>query len=817
MKTRQNIFAWFYEGGLHGLLELEKRYISFLWRFFSIGEMATTLFYPWHRDVTPKTWRGLHPVRALEVLADNIISRLLGAIIRCLVMISGLIMIFVALLLGLIVLISWVSFPLLTLALITLPSLHGELLLPALGLLAAYLLVIFWSYRKDSRLKMSELSYRELAVLPVFERIAARMGISSKNVPRELLESEELFSQYLRQYDLTYEDFKKIVGYECRIWDEKNVQNDFWSAENLEKIMPVGMQWRYGYTVNLDHYAVDLSVGDPTEYRDSKLVGREDEREIVSMLLQRPDQNCALLVGPAGIGKKTLIHSLGKQIRQGELGGYFAHKRLLLLDIGSAISDCLNKGEDVENMLRNIFTEAAYAGNIILVIEHIEHYLGKQENTFHPDISLVLSEYLSLASFQLIATSTPHEYHTLIEKQESIAKYFQVVELREPSHEETLEILLEKIRWYELGKILFTWQALETVIRDAEKYNWHDPMPERALDLAMEVLTAWQGKQDTEFITSETINEYLTLKTGVPQGELNAGERKKLLNLEESLHRYVIGQEEAVDQIAEALRRVRSGIGDDKKPIGSFLFLGPTGVGKTETAKALARAYFGDEKHMIRLDMSEYQNPSSVDRLIGNANLNQPGQLVIHAKENPYTLLLLDEVEKAYPSVLDLFLQILDEGFVTDAFGEKINFRSMIIIATSNAGAPLIKELVQRGEDAEDIKQKVIDQVIEKGVFRVEFLNRFDGVIFFKPLNDGELRSVTKLILQKLSRRLDKEKNIEVTFGDSVVESIIASGYNPMFGARSLNRYVEHTVEDLIARKIIEGGVKRGERISVEL
>ncbi len=817
MKTRQNIFAWFYEGGLHGLLELEKRYIAFLWRFFSIGEMAATLFYPWHRDVTPKSWRGIHPIRALETLAENIISRFVGATVRFLVLTSGLIMVSLALLLSLSFLISWIAFPFLIIGAIIIIFLNRQLLFPVVGVEFIYFLIIFWSYRNATRIKMSELSHHDLFTRPIFQRIAERMGLSVADIPRELLESEQLFGQYLKKYGISYEDFIEIVSYECNIVDKKKEKKDFWSEENLARIMPIGMQWRYGYTVNLDHYVTDLSLGDPTEYRDSKLIGRHDEKKIVSMILQRPDQNCALLVGAAGVGKKTLIHSLGRQIRQRELDGYFAHKRLLLLDIGSAISDCLSRGEDVENMLRNIFTEVAYAGNIILVIEHIEHYLGKQENIFHPDISLVLNEFLGIYSFQLIATSTPHEYHTLIEKQESIAKYFQVVELREPTQEETMQILLEKMSWHESEKVLFTWPALKTIIQDAEKYNWRDPMPERALDLAMEVLTAWQGKQNSKYITPETINEYLTLKTGVPHGELGAGERKKLLNLEESLHRHVIGQEEAINQIAQALRRVRSGIGDEKKPIGSFLFLGPTGVGKTESAKALARAYFGGEENMIRLDMSEYQNPASIDRLIGNANLNQPGLLISKAKENPYTLLLLDEVEKAYPSVLDLFLQILDEGFVTDAFGEKINFRNMIIIATSNAGAPLIKDLVVKGETAKDIKQKIIDHVVEQGIFRLELLNRFDGVIFFRPLNDGELRSVTKLILQKLARRLETEKNIMVNFSDSVVENVIANGYNPMFGARSLNRYVENTVEDLIARKIIEGGIKRGEKFSIEL
>ncbi|MDD5396714.1 MAG: AAA family ATPase, partial [Candidatus Moranbacteria bacterium] len=420
-------------------------------------------------------------------------------------------------------------------------------------------------------------------------------------------------------------------------------------------------------------------------------------------------------------------------------------------------------------------------------------------------------------TFQIVASSTPHEYHQLIEKQEHVAKYFEVIEVREPSEEEAEMILLDQLEKYESKRVLFTFKAIKTIVRDSGRHNWEFPLPERAIDFAMGVLMFWEKKSDERFITEKTVDDYLSLKTGVPQGEIEGAERKKLLNLEATLHRQVIGQDEAISQVSEALRRARSGIGNSKKPVGSFLFLGPTGVGKTETAKALAKTYFGDENKMIRLDMSEFQSPNSIDRLLGSSQLNQPGRLVTQIKDNPYSLLLLDEIEKAYPEILDIFLQILDEGYVNDAFGEKINFRNTMIIATSNAGASLIKKMVEEKSPAEEIKQAVIDHAIENNIFRTEFLNRFEGVIFFRPLNENELRSVVRLQLQKFTRTLAKEKNIEIIVDDSVVEKIIAKGYNPIFGARSLNRYIESEVESMVAKKIISGEVKKGEAIAISL
>lgn len=811
-KKKPNFFHWYYDEAAAGILEIWKNFLVFAWQFFSISELSLTLFAPWRRDVGIQTWRGWHPVKSIELIFTNMLSRLIGAAVRLCVICFGLVVFLFLLIFGLEFIILWVSFPL-VLALMALYFYNGYLD-PTLGggVFAFWAIVAVGGYFHANQVPAAQMGFARFLKHKVSTRVAGRLGFSRKRFPEEILSSDEAASDFLKMQGLTDEDYRKVVRYELLREQRKNDATKFWSKENLQKISPIGAQWRYGYTTHLDRYCHDLSQGDNSEYRGAELIGRADEYEILKMILQRPDQNCALLVGSAGIGKKTLLHALARNIRlrkENELRNI----RPLVLDLGRIISDCLNRGDDVENVLRMLFYEASFAGNVVLLIEHLEYFLGNDGSSLHPDISPVLNEFLSVPTFQIVALSTPKEYHQLIENHEHIVKYFEVIEMREPTEEESVEILLAQMEKYECQRILFTYKSLKRIVTESGRHNWKFPLPERAIDLAMDTLMFWGKKSDEQFISEKTVADYLTLKTGINQGEIEDSERSKLLNLEQALHKLVIGQDEAVHQVSEALRRSRSGIGNSHKPVGSFLFLGPTGVGKTETAKALAKTYFGDEKHLIRLDMSEFKSPSSIDRLLGSSQLSQPGRLVTMIKDNPYCLLLLDEIEKAYPEILDIFLQILDEGYVTDAFGEKINFRNTLIIATSNAGAPLIKKMVEEKCPGEEIKQSVIDWSIENNVFRTEFLNRFDGVVFFRPLNDKELASVVRLQLQKFVRRLSKEKNMEIAFDEAIINQIIQKGYNPIFGARSLNRYIEDEIEGVVARKIISGEVANGGKI----
>ncbi|EKD58942.1 MAG: ATPase AAA-2 protein [uncultured bacterium] len=808
---RPNFFLWYYNEGILGILEIWKNFLFFAFQHFSIAEMFATLFSPWRRDVSAPNWRGFHPIRMLELVFVNTLSRLIGACIRLFVIALGLIVAVFVFIFGVEITILWVSMPM-VLLILALYVANGSIdAAVGSGLALICVILAISGYLHDSKAPTLGMDKKQFLKNRVLERIAARLGFARKRFPDEILFDEEKLDEFLKIQGLTIGEYRSIMRHELLREQEKIDARKFWSAQNLKKIASIGVQWRYGYTVHLDRYCSDLSF-DCSEYRDSVLVGRQEEYEVLKMILARPDQNCAILVGPTGVGKKVMLHTLGRNIKNRQ-ESQFENCRLLTLDLGRVISDSINKGADIENVLRMLFYEASYAGNVILLIEHMEYFLANDGNSMHPDISHVLNEFLNIPTFQIIALSTPKEYHRLIENHDHIAKYFEVVEVREPTEDESIEIMLAQMGKYEKQRILFTYKALKRIVHESGKLNWKFPLPERAVDLAMDTLMFWEKKSDEQFITEKTVADYLSFKTGIKHGEIESEERNKLLNLEKKLHMLVIGQDEAVRQVSEAFRRARSGIGNSHKPVGSFLFFGPTGVGKTETAKALAKTYFGDSRHLVRLDMSEFKSPGSIDRLLGSNQTGEPGRLVTLIKDNPYCLLLLDEIEKAYPEILDIFLQILDEGYVTDSFGEKINFRNTLIIATSNAGAPLIKRMVEEKHQSEEIKSAVLDWTIENNVFRTEFLNRFDGVVFFRPLKDEELVSVVRLQLQKFVRRLSKEKNIEIEFGESVIGQIIKKGYNPIFGARSLNRYIEDEIEGLVARKIISGEVLNGQKI----
>jgi ATP-dependent Clp protease ATP-binding subunit ClpC len=811
-----NFIAWHYVQGTKKYLEIWKNYLSFFWWYFAVSRHFSTLFSSWKRDVSKVRERGLHPLLWVQSTLENLVTRFLGAIVRGFVIIAGIFVEIGAIIFGIVILAAWLLLPLfLFLGISAIFSyFKGQALIAVFEgiflLISIILASISFKSFLASKKSLPANNIAEIASQKWFSRVWQRIGKESDDPGVYSISDPDLLKEFLKNCDITPEEFQKIVDWEAANEAEKEKKKKFWLAENLYNTSPIGQNWTYAYTVNLDKYATDLSEGDPTEYKKSKLIGHIQELELMELILIRPSQNSALIIGEAGVGKRTLVHTFADRIRKRMVNPQLVNKRVLEINIGDIASGMTSQGQ-IEDVLRSMFFEATYAGNIILVFDNLEHYLQSDPKNPGEDISPVLTEYLPASTFQAIGLVNPSDFHQNIEKKEGLMKYFDKVQIGEMNTDQALDTLLYNLKEVENEKIVFTFQALREIVKLADRYITDSPFPEKALDLMEETLLFWSQAPAEQYIGPQTVNEVVSKKINVPIGDMQEGEKEKLINLEGVLHNRVVGQEFAVKQIAETMRRARVGMASSTKPMGSFLFLGPTGVGKTESAKALAEAYFGDEKRMIRLDMSEYQNPESVGRLLGSVEINMTGQLTNKVKENPYALLLLDEIEKAHPEILNLFLQILDEGWLTDAFGKKVSFRNLIIIATSNAGSDFIKESIDAGMNSDELQGKLTDYVIKKGIFRPEFLNRFEGVIFFHPLSREEIQKVAGLQLDKYAKKLKTEENIDIQFNSGVIQFVVDKGYDRKFGARSVDRFIQDRIGDSVVKKLISGEIKKGD------
>lgn len=802
--------VWYYTAGLKGFLEISSNLFRAIFHVFNCRELFATLFAPWKRDISFKDWVGLHPIKWLNNFVNNLISRFIGSIVRACVIGFAFALAAVGGLLFVITLIIWLGWPLWMLVSIGALMAGGGFLWILLLLIAIALGgIIFSTYfrEKKSLARRTDPLHTDAAAWPA--RVMMRLGLSGSD--RSLLSDADALQAKLKELNITPEAFERLLRYERDHEESEYRKRAWWTWESLSHRTPIGHQWVFAYTPRLDRYSRDLTQHDYSDYAKWDLIGRKRAFDMMKLILSQERQTNVLLAGQYGVGKTVIIHYLARLIREQRVEPLFYKKRLIVFDASRALSEAAERRDNLELVLRSLLNQAAYAGNIILVIDRLADLFTYDQPGFN--LTAILSEYFAYSSLQVVATASLADRERLIREKPALMKLFETVDVEEPTEAETIEIMLQYFTPTERMRPVFTWKALESIVTYSQQYNWDSPFPERAIDLARGVLLHWKDNGAGPSITQADVEAFLSVKTGIQIGAVKKEEQEKLLNLEDILHGRVIGQHEAISDVAEALRRARVGIANKEKPIGSFLFLGPTGVGKTETAKALAHTYFGDEDKMVRLDMSEFQNPDSLSRIIGSRELNQPGLLATRVRENPYGVLLLDEIEKAYKDILDLFLQVVDEGFFTDAFGKRVNFRNMIIIATSNAGALYIKQAVQAGESPETIRKTLVDKVVEQGSFRLEFLGRFDGVIVFRPLTHDEMKQVAMIKLRLLAERIGKDKNVKLTFTDGVAERLVKEGYDPVFGARSLNHYISDTIESALVKKFIQGSVANNTEI----
>ncbi len=619
-----------------------------------------------------------------------------------------------------------------------------------------------------------------------------------------LASTDKVFKRILLQSNIKKEDIDNLV-----LWKESFEEKErFWDYDNLMKRGTLAREWSAGYTVNLDKFSRDL-----TEIlRKEKLekTGHKKEIKTVERILSRREMNNVLLIGEPGSGRKSIVYSLAEKSIFGDSLPDVSFKRVVELDMAS-LTVRIDDPEEVESVLDKIFQEAVSAGNIILVIDDFHNYVGQKVRPGVVDLSGIIAKYLHLPQFQIIALTDYQGLHRNIEKNSSILSLFEKVEVPELSKEKTLLLLEKTAPFLEKKYNLFiSYPAMREVISLSDRY-FTSPFPEKALDLLDEVAIFVNSRKE-KVVLPEHVAKIVTEKTEVPVGELKAGEKETLLDLEELIHRRIINQSEAVEEVSTALRRARSEVTVREGPMGAFLFMGPTGVGKTETSKALAEVYFGSEKRMIRLDMSEFQNTDDIPRLIGSPSIE--GLLTTAVREDPFSLVLLDEVEKAHPNILNLFLQVLDEGHLTDGLGRKVDFRSTIIIATSNAGYKVILKAIKEKSKWETVKKKLLDHLFEKNIFRPEFVNRFDAVVVFGPLSKQNLLDISELMLRNLKGNME-EKGIDFEITETLKEKIVDLGYDPKFGAREMRRVIQNKVENSLASALLSGELKRGDRVKV--
>ncbi len=672
--------------------------------------------------------------------------------------------------------------------------------------------------------------------------------------------------------------------------DLRKLYADTLSAMGAEKLINErelysgkGISENESATPTLDEYSRDLTKA-AAEGKLDPVIGRKSEIRRVMQILCRRNKNNPCLIGEPGVGKTAIVEGLAQRIADGLVPDTVKGRRVVMLDLSGMVAGSKYRGE-FEERIKKVVREVSENGNILLFVDELHTIIGAGGAEGALDASNILKPSLSRGEIQLIGATTIDEYRKYIEKDAALERRFQSVMVEEPTGKESLEILEGLRPYYEKHhNLIITDDALKAAVEMSQRYINDRRLPDKALDLIDEAASkvrlsdfseeetdvddesyrslvqmkeqavlsgdysearrlqsrqnelkaeidkrrARAGRREmTRTVTEEDVAKVVAEWTGIPVARLAESESKRLARLESQLHKRVIGQDEAVKAVSDAVKRGRVGLKDPKRPIGSFLFLGPTGVGKTELSKAVAEAVFGDEQNMIRVDMSEYMEKYSVSKIIGSppgyVGYDEGGQLSEQVRRHPYSVILFDEIEKAHHDVFNILLQVLDEGHITDAHGRKVDFKNTCIIMTSNAGAQSIVDPKRLGfgarndekQDYERMKDGVMAEV--RRIFRPEFLNRIDEVIVFHPLNRPEIEKVAGLMIRELTERAMHELGIALKITPSVRKKVAETGFSPKYGARPIRRVIREKIEDPLTDLILTGEVKRDSEVTCRI
>lgn len=730
----------------------------FLPYYFSVDAMIGSLFSPWKRIVSKKESRGFSFSEWGNELSVELVSRGIGFFIR--------------------------------LGTITTYLVVQLLFLPiSLIIIAFYTIFIFPLQFVIKTFSSSETEKYET------ERQRFVEGHMLDIANRETVE---------KWFDAWYKNREHL-----RMW---------WELDNLFNTVPIGRDWTHGFTPTLERYATDLSSAASEHDARPMTIGREKEMQDIETILCKTKGANILLVGEEGVGKLTIIESLAYRIHIGRGNPILAFKRLIRINLEKVLSEAQDP-KVRENILENLFDEAEKAGNIIFVIENFDKYLSSGEGRI--DLSTPIEKFTRSDKIHVIGLSTPGAYQKYLYSKDFLRSSFSLIELKEVTKDLALVILLDHCHRFESRyNVIIPYETLVATIEKSSFFITEIPFPEKALQILDDACVNINNnpnipKNSDHVVMPDTIDIVLSSRTHTPTTLTNSF-KEKLLNIYDNLSSGVIGQQKAIHNLSDALQRSFLLLGKRKKPLASFLFLGPTGVGKTETAKILAKEFFESEHHIIRFDMSEFQRIEDIPHLIGDVTSGEPGQLVARIREQPYGVLLLDEIEKAHHDLLNIFLTLLDEGYIADASGKRVDCKSLVIIATSNAGAlefysDLTSENKQKNSDMNDI----MDFLITKKYFSPEFLNRFDGVIAFEPLTGLNAYAIAKKMIENIAKEIASNHKVQIVVRDETIQNILKEKFNPAYGARNLERSIQQVVETVIAQKVLSGEAKAGSTVEV--
>ena len=729
----------------------------------------------------------------------------------------------------------------------------------------------------------------EIGFTPRSKRVIENAFLEARKLGSEFIGTEHLLIGIMREGDsVAVRIMMDLNANPQKLYNEiVKVINEDENAGVSDKQPKGKTRGSYNQTPTLNQYGTDLTKK-ATDGKLDPVIGRKDEIQRVIQILSRRTKNNPCLIGEPGVGKTAVAEGLAEKIIAEDVPEMLKNKRVVSLDIASMVAGAKYRG-DFEERIKKCLEEVKKAGDVILFIDEVHTIVGAGSAEGAVDAANILKPLLARGEVQVIGATTLNEYRKYIEKDSALERRFSPVTVGEPTNEETIEILKGIRDRYEAHhNVKITDEAIKAAVELSTRYINDRFLPDKAIDLVDEAASRvkmrtytqpdtlkkleeeisamnkekddaikvqdfekaaglrdkinvekeklqkekekWESKNTKSIttLTEEDIAEVVASWTGVPVKKLTQTENEKLRNLEQTLHQRVIGQNEAVDAVAKAIRRGRVGLKDPNRPIGSFLFLGPTGVGKTELSKALAESLFGNEDAMIRIDMSEYMEGHSVSKLIGSppgyVGFDEGGQLTEKIRRKPYSVILFDEIEKAHPDVMNMLLQILDDGRLTDSQGRTVDFKNTVIIMTSNIGARLITDKTTLGFSAKDkkdesqkeyetIKKDVMGEL--KKQFRPEFINRIDEIIVFHKLNDEDIKQIIDIMLNQVTKRME-EKGYKLEIDNSVKELIAKKGVDTNYGARPLKRAIQNILEDKIAEEILDGNIKPNKKAVIK-